>query len=193
MNGAKQYQRAPWTEEENARLRELWASDLKMEVLAERFPGRKQYTVYEHARRVLLLPARHIKQPVDLMYNWQKVLKVLEKGPATVKAISIITGIRQSTITGLLNSRRGKTVYISSYDRQKTRQFPVRVWSLGTGQEPRKPAALTAYERKKKYNARLAKEEPERLEMWANKIRVRKAAKAGKLAKPDEAAAWMMK
>lgn len=187
----RKYQRAPWSEEENQRLRDLWASNIKMEAVAELFPGRKQYTLYEHARRVLLLPARHIKQPVDLMYNWQQVLKVLQRTPATAKDISVATGIRQSTVTGLLNTRRGKTVYISRYDRQKTRKFPVRVWALGNEPDARKPAALTAYERKKKYNARLAKEEPERLEMWKAKLLARKHAKSGKSVKRDAAASWI--
>lgn len=184
-------QRLRWTDEENALLRELWKSSMKIDVLAGHFPGRKHFTVYEHARRVLNLPARRIPQPFDDLLTWRQISEHLAKHPATAKEISIATGILQSTVTGLLNSRRGRSVHVSSYARQIMNGIPVRVWSLGEGKDAPKPKALTDTERKRKYMKRLRKEEPERIELWAEKNRVRKQANAGKLARRDAAASWI--
>lgn len=191
MQGAT-YQKRPWTPEEQQIISEFWKTNEKIEVLGEML-GRKASTCYQHARRVMKLPARGTKQQVDLMFNWVQIEKTLQRGPCTAKAISIVTGIRHNTVLHLLRTRRGRLVYVCRYDRGRYKEAPVMVWALGNEKEAAKPEALTRAERARKYRARLAIEEPERLEMWSEKKRLRRRAKSGKLAKADDASAWMMK
>ncbi|MDE4918323.1 hypothetical protein ACUXAV_000363 [Cupriavidus metallidurans] len=180
-----------WTPEEDALLRELWASDVKMDVIASHFPNRQHFTVYEHARRVLGLPQRRIPQPFDDVLSWRLISAQLQKAPATAKALADATGLKHSTVAGLLKNRHGRLVFISGYVRHTTRCLPVRVWALGNGRDAHKPRALTATERKRRYMKKLRKKEPERIDAWAAKVRVRKQMKSGELVRRDPAAAWI--
>lgn len=188
-------ERKRWTPQEEEKLREVWHKNVKMDALADLFPGRTGGGLFYHGSRQLKLGKRVRTHDYSVVPTWLAIVAHLKKRPMTSVELAAATGMRARYVYELIKQRRGadggeKLVYVADWTTQCQRGGPSRLWGLGDKPDKKKPAPMARRDITKRYKKRLEREEPEKLDKWRKSYKTRLKEKAGKLAKRDIAASW---
>lgn len=184
--------REPWSPEDDARLRDLWHSDIKMDGMADLFPGRSAGAIYDHGKKILKLGQRRVQQTFQQTFNWKQIVALLEKGPKTAMEIAETVGLSHTYTLDLLRKSHGRClIHVYAWTSQFAKGGPARIWALGQGVNARKPRPLTRKQIVKRYRVRMMKDCPEQIDIWRNRQKIREREKRGLLTRPDAATVWL--
>lgn len=183
--------RTTWTPEENKLLTEIWHSDKKLESYSEQFRGRTGASLYDHGTKILMLGPRRAPADLEHSLSWQRIRALLHRRPMTARQISEAVGVGLTQVLDMLRIRHGKLVYVHDWSSQFTKGGPSQIWALGQEKDAKKPRPMTREQITQRYRDRLREEEPERIDAWVKRQKIREREKRGTLARRDVAASWI--
>lgn len=140
--GARHRPSVPWSPEEDAILRGIWATNGSLKSHLHRLPGRTWRGALVRANTIGL-KARNAKQRADC-YSWveEEIDRVLADGVArTVKDIAAETVASDVRINQVLRARHGAKYRIAAWVRTRPNGSWWPKWLIGTAADTAKPSA----------------------------------------------------
>ena len=132
-----------WTPEEDAALREVWASRETLKQNAHRFGAHSMAAIRERCR-ALKLGRRPV--PVRSQYSaiWEAARNYLANvGPADLFELSEALDLPyESLSTALKAAWKREPLHVHGYIKRKKNGPPGRVWALGKGRNAPRPKAI---------------------------------------------------
>ncbi len=153
--GARHRPIVPWSPEEDAILRDIWASNGSLKSHLHRLPGRTWRGALVRASAIGL-KARNAKQRADC-YSWveEEIDRVLADGIArTVKDIASETVASAVRIQQVLRARHSAKYRIAAWVRTRPTGSWWPKWVIGTDADTPKPAVKNPNETARAWRAR---------------------------------------
>lgn len=132
-----------WTEEESARLKELWFQPCSIKRHLPELGNRTYQQVIDHAKKVLKLPARPTPDRGLKEYVRSFLMAELGERPCSAWELMQATGFSRSAICRILkNSNPGPDgdIHIADWRRRSHGGTPVAVYAAGPGENAIQPA-----------------------------------------------------
>ncbi|PFH29116.1 SANT/Myb-like DNA-binding domain-containing protein [Burkholderia sp. JKS000303] len=145
----------PWTPEEDAIVREIWASDQTTKALAHRLPNRSVNAIRQ---RMTDLKLSRRGGAARSHFRWLEGLIVAELGkgrPLTPHQLAELTGGSLARVRELLRMGHGVKFFIAGWSRVSDRGCLLPKWALGAEDDEAKPPRMTKRAANAKYQAAL--------------------------------------
>lgn len=140
----------PWTEDQDALLREKWATGENLKRYLPQFGNRAYSSVITHAHRDLKLGPRLKSARGVPAYAWDLIVAELKKAPGTYPDLQRRAGLKSSISRRLLveaNPGPHGKVHIVDWQKRSNGGPAVAVFALGPGKNAPKPAPFTNTEK----------------------------------------------
>lgn len=171
-----------WTADEEAKLRELWASGQSFRVIGAHL-GRAGDAVYRKGKEMGLgtKPLTAERSP-----TWIMIQRICTDGvPRTVHEFAVLTGAASHTIDCLFKKRAAAgEAHVARW--RKRQGTPIPHWLPVAGKDARRPAVLTSAERARRNRARMREEDPIAYQATLNRNTLRRSIKTGALARRQQ-------
>ncbi|KVL59277.1 hypothetical protein WT01_15730 [Burkholderia cepacia] len=143
----------PWTPEDDAIVREIWASDQTVKALAHRLPHRTLNAIRQRMGD-LKLPRRGGVARSHFRWLEELIVAELAKGrPLTAQQLAERTGGSITRVRELLEMGHGEKFHVDGWCRTATKGCPMKRWALGDDDDAPRPRRRTKDETNAKYRA----------------------------------------